>query len=417
MQKVSVSKNELEQCLKCSICTAVCPVLNNSDVYPGPKQCGPDAERYRMKDIAFFDEDALKKCLNCKRCETACPHGVKIAELIQTARRDYSQHGPGLRERMLANTDFMGSVATIAAPLTNFATGFPPFKLVLDGVLKIDRRRRFPQYAATKFETWYRRHAAAEQKKFSRQVAFFHGCNVNYNDPKLGRDLVAVMNALGFGVQLLEKEKCCGVALMANGMYDQARRQGEINIESMRKALAHGAEQVLTVSSSCTLNMRDEYESMLGIKVDDVRDSISLAVRFISRLVDAGKVKLIFRPDFRKRVCYHTACHMARLGWSVYSLNLLRQIPGLQLDILEQNCCGISGTYGFKSENYDVSQRIGAKLFSDIRETGADVVITECETCKWQIEMSTSIPVQNPISLLAEALDLEKMYEINKNII
>lgn len=413
MQKISISHGELEQCLKCSICTAVCPVMNNSEEYPGPKQCGPDAERYRMKDIAYFDEAALKMCLNCKRCETACPHGVKVAELIQTARRDHSQHGPGLREMLLANTDFMGSVATTCAPLTNFATGLAPFKLVLDGVLKIDHHRRFPQYAATKFETWFRRHAAVEQSKYRKQVAFFHGCNVNYNDPNLGKDLVSVMNALGYGVQLLEKEKCCGVALMANGMYDQARKQGEVNIASMRKALACGAEEILTVSSSCTLNMRDEYKSMLGIDVDGVREHIHLALRFISRLVEDDCVKLIWRKDFKKHVAYHTACHMARLGWSVYTLNLLRQIPGLELDILEQNCCGISGTYGFKKENYELSQRIGSTLFSAIEATKAEAVVTECETCKWQIEMSTGTPVLNPVRILAEALDLEATHKAN----
>lgn len=414
MQKVSISPNELEQCLKCSICTAVCPVMNNSDEYPGPKQCGPDAERYRMKDIAYFDEAALKKCLNCKRCETACPHGVKVAELIQTARRDHSQHGPGLREIALANTDIMGSMATLVAPLANFGTSLGVTKWVLDKTVKIDHRRTFPKYAGTKFETWFRRNAEAQQSQYKHHVAYFHGCYVNYNFPQLGKDLVSVMNALGYGVQLLEKEKCCGVALMANGMFDQAKKQGQVNIDSMRKALKGGAEAIVTTSSSCTLNMRDEYESMLGIDQKDVRDSIHLGVRFISRLLDEGKVKLVWRKDFKKHVCYHTACHMARLGWNVYTISLLRQIPGLELDILEQNCCGISGTYGFKKENYELSQRIGSRLFDDISATGAEAVITECETCKWQIEMSTPLPVINPISLIAEALDLEATAQANR---
>ena len=39
-----------------------------------------------------------------------------------------------------------------------------------------------------------------------------------------------------------------------------------------------------------------------------------------------------------------------------------------------------------------------------IEESGADVVITDCETCKWQIEMSTSKRCEHPITLLAQAL-------------
>ncbi|MDI4745983.1 heterodisulfide reductase-related iron-sulfur binding cluster, partial [Salmonella enterica subsp. enterica serovar Kentucky] len=42
-----------------------------------------------------------------------------------------------------------------------------------------------------------------------------------------------------------------------------------------------------------------------------------------------------------------------------------------------------------KKENYPTSQSIGAPLFRQIEESGADIVVTDCETCKWQIEMST----------------------------
>ena len=82
--------------------------------------------------------------------------------------------------------------------------------------------------------------------------------------------------------------------------------------------------------------------------------------------------------------------------------------------MLDSQCCGIAGTYGFKKENYEVSQKIGEPLFRQIEEANVDNVITDCETCKWQIEMSTSAKVLNPISILAEALDVEKTIELNK---
>ena len=60
----ALSKFNFEQCLKCSICTMYCPVSTVEPNYPGPKQSGPDNERYRIKNPEFFDE-ALKLCLNC----------------------------------------------------------------------------------------------------------------------------------------------------------------------------------------------------------------------------------------------------------------------------------------------------------------------------------------------------------------
>jgi Fe-S oxidoreductase len=42
---------------------------------------------------------------------------------------------------------------------------------------------------------------------------------------------------------------------------------------------------------------------------------------------------------------------------------------------------------------------IGASLFRQIEEVAADFVATDCETCKWQIEMSTPAKVKHPISI------------------
>jgi len=412
-QLSSISANNFEQCLKCSICTVYCPVAAVNPKYPGPKQSGPDGARYRLKNPAFFDE-ALKMCLNCKRCEVACPNDVRIGDIIQKARIDYSTHKPSLRDTMLANTDFVGTMANIVAPVTNFALGLPITKSVLHSVMSIDKHRSFPKYSSTKFETWFKRNALKEQDAFKKHVSYFHGCYVNYNFPKLGQDLVKVMNAVGYGVHLLEKEKCCGVALISNGLIGQAKRQAQLNTDSIRKSVADDKRPVLTTSSTCTFTMRDEYPHLLGVDNADVRDGLTLATRFLFRLVDEGKIKLAFRPGYKLRVAYHTACHMQKMGWAIYSTELLKMIPGVEFTMLESQCCGIAGTYGFKRENYETSQAIGSSLFDNIKRVNPDVVATDCETCKWQIEMSTGYQVMNPISIIADALDVEKTIELNK---
>ena len=411
LQINSESVFNFEQCLKCSVCTVYCPVSAVNPAYPGPKQAGPDGERYRLKSPVFFDEN-LKKCLNCKRCEVSCPQNVKVGDIIQKARMKYSTHKPGLRDRMLASTDFVGTMANRFAPIVNIMLAMKLTKTVMHGTIGVDKHRQFPAYSAQRFETWFKRHAQAEQSQYSKQVSYFHGCYVNYNFPKLGQDLVKIMNAVGYGVQLLDKEKCCGVAKIANGLYDQAKKHGKINIDSIRKAKEAG-RVTLTTSSTCCFTIRDEYEHILELPQEDVRESVNLATRFLFQLLDEGKIKLAFRSDYKKHVAYHSACHMERMGWVVYSTELLKLIPGVQLTMLDSQCCGISGTYGFKRENYEVSQTIGAPLFAQIKALAPDCVSTDCETCKWQIEMSTGYEVKNPLSILAEALDLEATAKLN----
>ena len=412
LQELTSSAHNFEECMKCTVCTAYCPVVPVNPRYPGPKQAGPDGERLRLKNPYFFDE-ALKYCLNCKRCEVACPSGVKVADIIQSARLKYSRSKPKLRDRMLASTDLMGSLASPFAPVVNPILGLGVTKAMLHGVMGIDKHRTFPKYASRTFESWFKRKAAAAQAAFPQHVAYFHGCYVNYNFPDLGKDFVKVMNALGYGVRLLDKEQCCGVALIANGMATTARKHARHNSQVLGNAAGEGLT-ILTTSSTCTFTMRDEYPELLGVENAAYRDSLLMATRFIFSLVDSGKARLVFKPDYRARIAYHTPCHLEKLGWGVFSTSLLRMIPGVEFTMLDSNCCGISGTYGFKKENYEASQAIGKPLFDDIKAAGPDFVACDCETCKWQIEMSVGIPVKNPISILAEALDLEATAAANR---
>ena len=403
LQQHNISDNNFEQCIKCTVCTVYCPVAAVNPDFPGPKQAGPDGERLRLKRPDFYDE-ALKYCLNCKRCEVACPSNVKIGDIIQSARIKYGEKKFKLRDFVLANTDLVGTLSAPFAPVVNVALGLKPVKAVLDGVMKIDHRRMFPKYASGTFESWYKKQAA-KQASFSRQVAYFHGCYVNYNYPQLGKDLVKVMNAAGYGVQLLDKEKCCGVALISNGFIDQAKRQAETNLSSIRQAVLEKKIPVIATSSTCTFTIRDEYPHLLGVKNEDVREQVELATRFLYRLLSEGKMNFRFRKDRKMKVAYHTPCHMEKLGWSYYSIELLKLIPGVEVQVLDSQCCGIAGTYGFKKENYPVSQQIGEGLFKQIEASGAEVVVTDCETCKWQIEMSTSKKCEHPISILAQMLE------------
>lgn len=403
LQQHNISENNFEQCIKCTVCTVYCPVAAVNPDYPGPKQAGPDGERLRLKKSDFYDE-ALKYCINCKRCEVACPSNVKIGDIIQSARIKYSKKKPKVRDFILANTDLVGSLATPFAPIVNTALGLKPVKSILDGVFKIDHRRQFPKYSFGTFESWYKKQADS-QKSYEKQVSYFHGCYANYNNPQLGKDLIKVFNALGIGVQLLKKEKCCGVALISNGFINQAKKQAKVNVASIRESVLEKNMPVVATSSSCTFTIRDEYPHLLGIDNKDIRDQVELATRYIYRLLDGqGTDKLKFKKE-KIKIAYHTPCHMEKLGWSYYSIELLKLIPNIELTVLDSQCCGIAGTYGFKKENYKTSQDIGDNLFRQIEASDIDYVVTDCETCKWQIEMSTSKKCEHPISIIAKALE------------
>ena len=397
-----------QDCLKCNICAEVCPMMEANPLYPGPKQAGPDELRYRIKDSAFFD-NALKYCLNCKRCEVACPSGVKVGDIVARAKIKYGHSQHKMRDLMLSSTDMVGGMATTFAPIVNLALSLGITKNVLDSTFGVSAHASMPKYASKRFEQWFKK-VKASQEGYSRFVEYFHGCYVNYNYPQLGQDFVTLMNACGYGVHILEKQKCCGVALIANGFASQATSAAKANLASIRKA----SQPVLTTSSSCTLTIKEEYSTILDQDTSDIQSKVQMAVKWLYDRIDRGEVRLAFRKDFKMKAAYHTPCHLQKLGNQIYSIALLRMIPGLDLKVLEQKCCGISGTFGFKKENYAISQKIGSQLYERIYAANPEVVITDCETCKWQIEGACEIPVFNPISILVQALDIEQTTKINE---
>ena len=411
MQEKNISAKNFEQCQKCSICETVCPVMANNPAYGGPKRSGPDGERYRLKNGIFFD-DSLKYCLNCKRCEVACPSGVRIADLIQQARIEYSQSSPKLRDMILASTDQMGPLAGAFAPIVNWSLGLRPVKGIMDFALGVDKRRTLPKYSAQTFVHWFRKNAADRQDAFKKHISYFHGCYANFNYPQLGKDFVAVMNAFGYGVHLMD-ERCCGVAKIVNGMIPAATRDAKINISEFEKSVGKGRE-IVTVSTTCTMTMLEEYPELLKVDNSKVKDHISLVEQFLYKAIASGEVKPVWKEGWKARAAYHCPCHQERLGLGIFTTELLKMIPGMELTELESNCCGIAGTYGFKKENFKYSQMIGKPLFDDIAAQAPEFVACECETCKWQIEMSTGVPVKNPVSILAEALDLEATAAANR---
>jgi glycerol-3-phosphate dehydrogenase subunit C len=396
---IKLENISFDHCIKCTVCTIYCPVARETHLFPGPKQSGPDAERLRIKNPELVDE-SLKYCSNCKRCEIACPSDVKIADLIQESKWKYLRTRFRLRDYFMSHTDLVGSMATVFSFLVNFFIGLSITRFFMDVILKIPMRRVFPRYNATTFQRWFRK-IEPSQRAYPRKAVYFHGCYVNYNDLRLGQDLVKVLNAMNIGVEV-PGEKCCGVPLIANGYLAKARKNAKFNIASLEKRL-EGDATVISTSSSCSFALKYEYPNLLALDNSKIFNRVEYITKYLYNRFQEGAT-LDMKP-VNLRAAYHSPCHLERMGGVMYTIDLLKKIPGLDLVILHSECCGIAGTYGFKKEYYDISQGIGGHLFRAIDRAEPEVVITDCETCKMQIEMNTPYEVLHPVTVLARALE------------
>lgn len=397
---IKLQNISFDHCIKCTICNVYCPVAKVSH-FPGPKQSGPDTERMRIKSPELVDS-SLKFCSNCKRCEIACPSNVKIADIIQEAKWKYlKKRWFRPRDLILSRTDLLGKFATFVNAITNLATKSSVVKFFLDIFIKIPFQKTLPAYEKGTFEKYFYKNYL-HQNQYAGQVIYFHGCFVNYNNHKLGTDLIKVMNSINVGVTIV-KEKCCGVPLIANGYITKAKKNAHFNIKSLSKSHSKLNSKIISTSSSCTYALKNEYANLLNLDNSAIYNEIEYVTKYIYDRFENGNIYKM--KPVPLRAAYHSPCHLERLGGVIYTIDLLKRIPGLDLVILHSECCGIAGTYGYKKEYYKLSQDIGKDLFRAIEGVNPEIVITDCETCTLQIEMNTQFKVLHPINILAMAID------------
>lgn len=399
---INIENISFDHCIKCTICSMYCPVSQATHLFPGPKQSGPDAERLRIKNPELVDS-SLKYCTNCKRCEIACPSDVKIAEIIQSAKWKYLKiqfFRP--RDFFMSRTDIVGGMAVLTRGVANFLINLKIVKVLMYLFLDIPYRVKFPAYARKSFRQVFTTEFKTNQRLLPRQLIYFHGCYVNYNDNDLGRQFVQVINSLGYGVKI-KRQKCCGVPLIANGYIEKAKKNAAYNIKSHTENDMD--LQIVSTSSSCTYALKHEYASFLNMDNSGISDRVEYATKFIYREFLSGNIPPM--KNLGIRAAYHSPCHLERMGGVIHTLGILKMIPGLELVVLNSECCGIAGTYGFKNENYDISLSIGKNLFDLIEKAEPEIVITDCETCKMQIEMNTRYKVLHPVTVLFMAMRTE----------
>ena len=106
---------------------------------------------------------------------------------------------------------------------------------------------------------------------------------------------------------------------------------------------------------------------------------------------------------------YHTSCHqkLHRIGRP--ALDLLGLVPGLTVEEMGADCCGITGTYGYKHEKHAIAQAVGQPLFDKIVASGARQAVCDNETCRWNLAANTGLDVVHTVEVLAEAYGVDVM--------
>jgi glycerol-3-phosphate dehydrogenase subunit C len=402
-------EHSVEACTKCTACNTVCPVARSTEIFRGPKFLGPESERYRDQHETTVTA-GLDLCSGCKLCEVTCPSQVSIQEYIRRAQnKGAREKGRTLRDWLLGHTRLLSRFGSLTAPLANFGNRNPLFRLLMERVVGIHRRRPLPKYQWLTFESWFkRRHRESSPPRLGegrvgasrRQVAYFYGCWVDFNERRLGQQVVSVLERNGIQV-MVPRQQCCGIPAVVNSNTDLARKYGVENVRRLSQ-LPEGVD-IIASSTSCGLMLKHDYAHLLEIPgAEAVGSRVYDVCEYLWMLHEAGELDVDFQP-VDTRVLYHAPCHLKSHGIGYPAMRLLRLIPGVRIEEVDEGCCGISGTYGVKVEKYDLSMKIGSRLFEAVKAAGSDSVLADCETCRMQVEHGAGSRSAHPIDILARA--------------
>jgi glycerol-3-phosphate dehydrogenase subunit C len=395
-----------DHCIKCNICTSACPYAAVTPLFPGPKVVGPQEQRFRDPDAPSVDQ-SIDYCSGCGICTLVCPHGVKVMEInTQAKAKIVESRGMSLRNWVLSRNEVWARWGTPFAPIANFVMRNHTLRVIGEKTLGVSSRALHPGWAGYSFKGWWKHHPRPQPTSDAQRVVYFYGCATNSYEPFIGKLAVAVLEHLGFYVEVPD-QTCCGLPMQSNGDFKGARKYAKKNVDSFIGYTRRGIPIVGT-SSSCMTAIKGDYEHILDMHDENTKLVAANTydfMEFLWRLHQQGRLKTDFKR-IERELPYHAPCQLKAHGIGRPALDVLSLIPGLKVWEIDADCCGIAGTYGYKAEKREISEAVGAPLVRQIQESGADTVICDTETCRWQIKVMSGAHTIHPVELLAEAYGL-----------
>ena len=404
-----------DHCHGCRRCVSLC------DSFPTLFDLVDESDTMEIDGVDRADYwKVVDQCYLCDLCYmTKCPYvpphewNIDFPHLMLRAKAvRFQKHGAPLRDRVLTRTDTVGRIAGLpgVSVVVNAANQKRPLRSVLEKVAGIHSDARLPRFESSTLRkrfsdlTGIEAESAVPVGPTRGRVALFATCYVDRNEPKLGQDLVAVLEHNGVPVTLAEKVRCCGMPKLELGDLASVDRAREINVPVLA-ALADAGWDLMALVPSCVLMFKQELP-LLFPEDDDV---IKVAKAFFDpfEYLMARHAGGLVKTDFARglgKVLYHSSCHQRVQNIGPKTRDVLSLIPETEVVVVER-CSGHDGTYGVKRESYDKAMKIARPIIRKIRETTPDHYGSDCPIAGHHLANGVNDGSQpdHPLGLLRKA--------------
>jgi Fe-S oxidoreductase len=327
------------------------------------------------------------------KCPYVPPHpwNIDFPHLMLRAKVKKFRDGKlTFRDKLLTSTDKLGKLATIpvVVEMVNAVNRTPAMRAMMEATLGIAKGAALPPYAhptlredAARSVAWPVRDGARTPGK----VAVFTTCYVNYNEPGIGRDLLAILEHNEVPYKLASGEACCGMPKLEIGDLAGVEALKDRN-SPVLVPLAHAGYAILTPVPSCTLMFKQELPLLFPEDADVQAVSAAMFDPF-EYLMLRKRDGLLDKPFKRPlgKVSYHIPCHSRVQNIGQKTREALEAIPDTTINTVER-CAGHDGTWGIKREFFADSMKIGRPVFRRMDEVDPDYISSDCPIAARRIE-------------------------------
>ncbi len=254
-------------------------------------------------------------------------------------------------------------------------------------------------------------------------VFLFADCHTEHVDTDVGKAAVSCLEKCGIGVVLVAGQ-CCGRGALSQGMLRTASGQAKELQELLAPAVKTG-HAVVGIEPSCLSAVVDDHAKLLpGSDAAEVAAGTREILEFLQARLsgEGGATNEGKNPAWTPAadgastpVVLHGHCQQKTLGWRPAAVELLGSIPGVEVRVTTSECCGMAGSFGYKSDYYPISAELGRRLTVELEELGAPAGQAEgvkrtcaylaCGTsCRAQIADIGAREARHPVELIDERL-------------
>jgi iron-sulfur cluster protein len=405
-------------CIRCGACSNACANFQSTgghafggETYSGGIGTGWEAGVHGLDSAADMND----LCTGCSQCLPKCPVKIDIPWINTVVRDrlnrsrepesmdflvdgltpDEESAGLDVQKRVFGNIETFAKLGSIAPRLSNAAIESDAVGNLLERFVGIDSRRELPTLAGETLVEWAKGRSNPNPDA-DREVVLYPDLYTNYFDPERGRAAVRVLEALGVAVRVPPVPES-GRAPLSQGMIDTADGKASAVYADLAEHIDAGRDVVVVEPSDLAM-FRSEYERLLPAKAADrLADASYELFEYLYGLVENGADVDALPTVDGESLTYHSHCQQRTLELDPYTTEVLSR-AGYEVTQTDVECCGMAGSFGYKSEYYELSMDVASRLDGQLPEEGP--VVASGTSCGEQIAALTDDEIPHPITLL-----------------